>query len=218
MAWPSESSLGGLTLSPMVRWPSTRRRPPAPTVDSTRTSSPRGMTLPNGVATGVSASASGESHLLARRIMSRRRSPSKYSPTNMPSPSARTTVPMSPRDQPTSLRRRSSGLRRSSGSAISRPWNACTCAPGIFSWMSFSAIPGRGQQGREVGGLELEIDVAAVAEAAEQVALRRERLGVGKADQHLFVDEPAQLVDVVRVERAHADAGAERRRRARSSS
>ena len=114
-AWPNERSLGGLTLRPMVRCPSTRRRPPAPTVDSTRTSSPRGSTLPAGVAIGVSASASGESHLLARRIMSRRRSPSKYSPTNMPSPSARTTVPMSPRDQPTSLRRRSSGESRSSG-------------------------------------------------------------------------------------------------------
>ena len=48
MAWPSESSLGGLTLSPMVRWPSTRRRPPAPTVDSTRTSSPRGMHIAHG--------------------------------------------------------------------------------------------------------------------------------------------------------------------------
>ena len=65
---------------------------------------------------------------------------------------------------------------------------------------------------RKVGGLELEVDVAAVAEAAEQVALRGERLGVGKADQHFFVDEPAELVDVVRVERAHADAGAERAR------
>ena len=39
-------------------------------------------------------------------------------------------------------------------------------------------IAGRRQQGREVGGLQLEVDVAAVAEAAEQVALRRERLGI----------------------------------------
>ena len=47
-------------------------------------------------------------------------------------------------------------------------------------------MAGRCQQRREVRGLELEVDVAAVTETAEQVALRRERLRVGKADQRLL--------------------------------
>ncbi len=128
-----------MTLRPMVRRPSTRRRPVVPTVGSMVTSSPSGTTPPVGVATGTAASASGLSQPCARRIMSRRRSPSKCSPTQMPSPSERTTVATFARVQPDSLMRRSSGTRRSSGSDSSSCWNERTCAPGSFSPTTCSA-------------------------------------------------------------------------------
>ena len=61
----------------------------------------------------------------------------------------------------------------------------------------------------EVGGLQLEVDVAAIAEAAEQVALRRERLHVREPGEHGFVHQRVEFVDVVRIQRPHADVGAE---------
>ena len=66
------------------------------------------------------------------------------------------------------------------------------------------------QQRREVRGLHLEVDVAAVAEAAEQIALRREHLGVREAGGDLLVDELVELVDARRVERPRADSAAAR--------
>ena len=199
---------------PIVRRPSTRLRPVDATVGSIRTSSPSGTTPPVGVATGTAASASGLSQPLARRIMSRRRSPSKCSPTQMPSPSARTTVATFARVQPDSLMRRSSGTSRSSGSDSSRSWNERTSAPGIFSVMTSCSRARAREQCVEVRRLQPDLDVAAVAESAEQVALLREHLQVREADGDLLVDDLAELVDLRRIERPHADRS--RRRSARS--
>ena len=96
----------------------------------------------------------------------------------MPSPSERTTVATFARVQPDSLMRRSSGTRRSSGSDSSRSWKERTCAPGIFSVMTSCAALAAFSSAVEIRGLQAHLDVAAVAEAAEQVALLREHLEI----------------------------------------
>ena len=69
------------------------------------------------------------------------------------------------------------------------------------------------EQRVEVRRLQPDLDVAAVAEAAEQVALLRKHLQVREPDGDLFVDDLAELVDLRRIERPRAD---RRRRPARS--
>ncbi len=126
---------GGVTCSVSVRLRSTRLISLGPAVRSSVTSSPSVTISPLGEASGVAMSCSGFSQRSPRRITSRRFSPSKYSPRKAPLPIARIMVATSPRVQPSSAIRRSSGFMRSSGSASSRLGWGRTLAPGISSEM-----------------------------------------------------------------------------------
>ena len=102
---------------------------------SSRASSLSGSTLPLPVTSGVCISEATSSPLPPRRMIGRRVSPSKCSPSHTPSPSALIAVPSSGRVQPASARRRSSGCTRSSGEMASGLGKDCTFAPGncVFS-------------------------------------------------------------------------------------
>src|SRR5262245_15644970 len=165
---------------PIVRRPSTRLSPVELTVGSMRTSSPSGTTPPVGVATGTAASASGLSQPLARRIMSRRRSPSKCSPTQMPSPSARTTVATFARVQPDEPQ-----LRLRELEVLERPHLRAR----HLLRDDVLGLAGGLQEGVEIRGLQPHLDVAAVAEAAEEVPLLGEHVEVREARGDLLVHD-----------------------------
>ena len=126
-------SSGGVTLSVIVRWPSTRRNWVGPTVRRMSASSPMVWMPASGVAIGVDASCSGESQMGPRRIMSMRSLPSKYSPTKAPLVSARTMLARAARSRPAAVMRRSLGTSCSSGSAMAGLGFGLTCAPGSAS-------------------------------------------------------------------------------------
>ena len=125
----SDIAAGGSTVRVTVRRRSMRRSWFGASTVSTCARSARLSTPPCGVASGAAPRRAMSSSPLLRRMIARRRSPSKCSPSHCPSPSVRTTVPSSGRRQPISARRRSSGLTRSSGVPPSALGQACTLAP-----------------------------------------------------------------------------------------
>ena len=132
-AYASGISSGGVTSKVMVRRLSRRRIVFGPAVRSISTNSPNGMVPASGVCNGMASNCSGVCQSGVRTMISRRSSPSKYSPTCIPSPSMRDTLASESRFQPASLIRLSWGMNCNSGSANSNPGRGRTRAPGNFS-------------------------------------------------------------------------------------